>query len=76
MNHDLLDQMDLPPANTRRWIARRKALVVEAVEKGALNIEEACEIYQISLEEFASWQNQMDKHGPDGLRITRINLYR
>ncbi len=33
---------DLPPANTRRWVIRRKAEVVAAVRGGLLSLEEAC----------------------------------
>ena len=47
---------ELPPANTRRWVARRKAAVVAAVSSGMLTIEEACRRYQISEEEFSAWQ--------------------
>jgi hypothetical protein len=33
---------DLPPANTQRWVIRRKAEVVAAVRGGLLSFEEAC----------------------------------
>jgi hypothetical protein len=32
---------DLPPPETRRWVARRKAQVVAAVRAGLLTLEEA-----------------------------------
>jgi hypothetical protein len=32
---------DLPPANTRRWVVRRKAAVVAAVQSGKITLEEA-----------------------------------
>ena len=43
---------DLPPPNTQRWVARRKAEVVAAVRAGLLNLEEACARYNLSTEEF------------------------
>ncbi len=68
--------IELPPANTTRWIAKRKAQIVQAVKKGALGFEEACQKYSLTEEELTSWQKRVDKHGADGLRITRIKLYR
>ena len=66
----------LPPANTKRWVARRKAAVVAAVANGYLTLEEACQRYMLSAEEFASWQHAIDVHGLRGLRTTRIQEYR
>src|SRR3546814_161762 len=67
---------DLPPANTRRWVARRKAQVVFAVRAGLISLEEACERYALTFEEFASWQRMIDRHGLRGLRVTRLGQYR
>lgn len=36
---------DLPPLGTRRWVPRRKAEVVAAMERGVLTADEACERY-------------------------------
>jgi len=67
---------DLPPADTRRWVVRRKAAVVAAVDSGKITIEEACRRYQLSEEEFLSWQRAFQAHGLAGLRTTRIQQYR
>ncbi len=67
---------DLPPANTRRWVIRRKAEVVAAVRGGLLSLEEACERYTLTVEEFLSWQASINDHGLAGLRTTRIQQYR
>ncbi len=67
---------DLPPSNTKRWVIRRKALVVAAVRGGLISLEEACRRYSLSVEEFLSWQQAIDRHGLPGLRTTRIQLYR
>jgi hypothetical protein len=63
---------DLPPANTRRWVTRRKAEVVAAVRGGLISLDEACERYRLSVEEFLSWQRTLTKHGVKGLRTTRL----
>jgi hypothetical protein len=67
---------DLPPPNTKRWVIRRKAEVVAAVRSGLLSLEEACNRYKLSVEEFLSWQRLIDRHGMRGLRATRLQEYR
>ena len=32
--------------------------------------------YNLSVEEFLSWQEMIDKHGVRGLRVTRLQDYR
>jgi len=67
---------DLPPVNTRRWVVRRKAAVVAAVQSGKITFEEACRRYELSEEEFRSWQRTYQSHGVPGLRATRVQQYR
>lgn len=67
---------DLPPPSTRRWVIRRKAEVVSAVRGGLLSLESACERYSLTEEEFASWEQAIEKHGIQGLRATRVQQYR
>ncbi|MGA0532119.1 DUF1153 domain-containing protein [Hansschlegelia sp. KR7-227] len=67
---------DLPPTDTKRWVIRRKAEVVAAVRGGLLSLEEACQRYTLTVEEFLSWQASIDRHGLAGLRTTRIQQYR
>lgn len=67
---------DLPPPNTERWVIRRKAEVVAAVRAGLISLEDACERYRLSVDEFLSWQRLIDKHGLRGLRTTRLQQYR
>jgi len=67
---------DLPPPSTKRWVIRRKAEVVAGVRAGLITLEEACERYTLSVEEFLSWQRLIDRHGIRGLRATRIQQYR
>ena len=67
---------DLPPRDTKRWVTRRKAQLVAAVRGGLLSLEEACERYALTIEEFLSWQTTLDRHGLPGLRATRVQDYR
>ena len=67
---------DLPPPSTRRWVIRRKAEVVAAVRGGLLSIDEACDRYNLSVEELMGWQASIDRNGLAGLRTTRIQQYR
>ena len=67
---------DLPPPSTKRWVIRRKAEVVAAVRGGLLTLEEACERYTLTVEEFLSWQKAIDQFGMPGLRATRVQQYR
>jgi hypothetical protein len=61
---------------TRRWVAGRKAAVVNAVHGGAIGLEEACRRYELSAEEFLSWERGIEAHGVAGLRVTRLQIYR
>jgi hypothetical protein len=67
---------DLPPPNTRRWVVRRKAAVVAAVHSGRITLEEALLRWQLTEEEFRSWERAFEAHGLPGLRVTRIQQYR
>jgi hypothetical protein len=67
---------DLPPVTTKRWVIRRKAEVVAAVRGGLISLEEACNRYTLTVDEFLSWQMSIDQYGLAGLRTTRIQQYR
>jgi len=71
-----LSLADLPSPKTRRWVARRKALVARAVEYGLLEWEEADRRYNLSEEELASWVAAHSSHGITGLKITRLRELR
>ncbi len=72
----VMTRADLPPADTRRWVARRKALVVMAVEAGLITREAALDRYALSDEEFSIWEVAVQKYGLAGLRVTKIQEYR
>lgn len=67
---------DLPPPSITRWVTRRKAEVVAAVQGGLLTVEDALERYGLSEEEFTGWQRLYSAHGTKGLRATRLQQYR
>ncbi|PCI42437.1 MAG: hypothetical protein COB46_00165 [Rhodospirillaceae bacterium] len=71
-----LDLSDLPGPATQRWDSKRKAQVVEAVRTGRLSLEQACEVYSMSVDELSSWQRLLDRHGAKGLMATRTKEYR
>lgn len=71
-----LTMADLPPADTKRWVIRRKAEVVAAVRGGLLSLEDACARYNLTVEEFLAWQRAIERFGLAGLRATRIQQYR
>ncbi|WP_156842098.1 CtrA inhibitor SciP [Novosphingobium aquimarinum] len=73
---EALTTEDLPSPKTSRWVIRRKAQVVAAVNGGLLTIREACERYDLTLEELASWQRSVEREGMSGLRATRVQHYR
>ena len=67
---------DLPAPGTKRWVIRRKAEVVAAVRGGLLTLDDACDRYSLTNEEFLGWQQSIDRHGMAGLRTTRLQQYR
>jgi len=71
-----LQRIDLPSPDTKRWVARRKAQVVYAVQSGAISLTDACERYSLSVEEFLCWQSAIENNGIQGLRATRLQKYR
>lgn len=75
--HDgsILTIADLPPANTR-WVASRKAIVVNAVSHGLISLDEALRRYSLTEEEFESWKLAIQKHGKAALKVTLLQRYR
>ena len=64
--------VELPHPNESRWPFRQKAAVVDGTRRGVLSIEEACERYRISLEEFAAWSKAFDERVARRARATRL----
>lgn len=80
-NDNRLDEIfgpmpELPSPSTSRWTMRRKAAIIEAVHGGWVPIEEVCQLYAISVDEFIAWERDLDQFGIQGLRTTRYQIYR
>ncbi len=72
----IMTRADLPPAETRRWVASRKAAVVRAVRHGLITLEEAKTRYGLSDEEFESWASAVAEHGEQALKATALQRFR
>ncbi|WP_068116874.1 CtrA inhibitor SciP [Tropicimonas marinistellae] len=72
----IMTRADLPPADTRRWVASRKAAVVRAVDGGLITLEEAKSRYGLSDEEFESWQAAVSRFGEVALKTTLLQQFR
>ena len=64
----------LPERGTTRWVARRKAEVVAAIERDLISVPEACDRYELSLEELVTWQRAVEREGMQGLRASRLEI--
>ncbi len=73
---NILPLDNLPSPNTKRWVVRHKAEVVDAIRNGLLSLEEACGRYALSLDELISWQVAYNRYGLNGLRARRAQSYR
>ncbi len=56
-----------PPPDTKRWVIGRNGLI---------GLDEACERYRLSAEEFLNWDELFAAHGLRGLQVTRLQEYR
>ena len=72
----ILSRADLPPNQTRRWVASRKAIVVKAVIYALISEAEALERYALSEEEFQMWRRAVETYEEKALRVTSIQKYR
>jgi hypothetical protein len=72
----IMTRADLPPPDTRRWVASRKAAVVRAVAAGLITREAALDMYALSDAEFAEWETAVSTYGEAALRATALQQYR
>lgn len=68
----ILSRADLPPADTRRWVASRKLAVVRGVVYGLITRSEAMATYGLSVEEFGAWVTAVSSHGEQALKVTAL----
>ncbi|RDW12415.1 CtrA inhibitor SciP [Paracoccus thiocyanatus] len=71
----ILTLADLPQPQTR-WVASRKAAVVDAVYYGLLARDEAIRRYGLTEEEFDAWTSAFRQHGRNALKITQLQKFR
>ena len=72
----VMTRADLPPPETRRWVASRKVAVVNAVQAGLISRGTALEMYGLSEEELDEWIGAVTTHGVGALRATWLQRYR
>ena len=72
----IMTRADLPDADTRRWVASRKAAVVRAITYGLITREDAVERYSLSEEELEAWHAAVELHGEVALKATTLQRYR
>lgn len=72
----VMTRADLPPTDTCRWVASRKAAVVRAITAGLISRAEAIERYALTEEEVDSWLLAVARHGEKALKATRLQSYR
>ena len=56
-----LTMNSLPPTTTTRWLPRRKAEIVAAVNGGLLSFDEACDRYGLTTDELPGWQRAIER---------------
>ncbi|MGR3453595.1 CtrA inhibitor SciP [Pseudooceanicola sp.] len=72
----VMTRADLPPAETRRWVASRKLAVVRGVVYGLVTQDEALARYGLSREEFMEWVTAVTEHGEEALKATALQKFR
>jgi Protein of unknown function (DUF1153) len=75
-NENRLTIGSLPISPNQRWVASRKTEIVAAVRGGRLTLDEACERYGITSEEYLAWQDAMAHFGSDGLQVKNLQAQR
>ena len=72
----IMTRADLPPSETRRWVASRKAAVVHGVTSGLITRAEALARWALSEAELDEWRVAVETHGEAALKTTQIQQYR
>ncbi|MFA5581957.1 MAG: DUF1153 domain-containing protein [Paracoccaceae bacterium] len=72
----IMTRADLPPPDTQRWVASRKAALVRAVAHDLICEADVLRIYGLSPEEFGAWQAAVATHGEAALKATAVQKYR
>ncbi|MGB0960998.1 MAG: DUF1153 domain-containing protein [Halocynthiibacter sp.] len=75
-NGDVMSVSDLPPRETVRWVASRKAAVVKGIALALISKEDAMERYGLCEEELDAWIHYGGTYGQKGLKSTKVQQYR
>jgi Protein of unknown function (DUF1153) len=67
---------NLPDSAVTRWVPRRKAELISAIENGILSAEDASKRYRLTPEELAEWQSSYSQFGARGLKATLVQQIR
>lgn len=71
-----MTRADLPPRDTRRWVASRKAAVVRAIATRLVTRDWALEHWGLSEDELIGWEQAVARHGEEALKATHLQRYR
>lgn len=72
----VMSRADLPPPDTCRWVASRKAAVVHSIMAGLITRDWAMARWSLSEDELAQWLDAVTLHGEDALKSTHLQRYR
>ena len=76
VSHIEIAGLPLPPPGSKRCTPDGKAAVVAAVRGRILTLDEACEQYELTVEEYLTWQHGIDLFGLAGLRVNGPQRHR
>lgn len=71
-----MTRADLPPIDTKRWVASRKAAVVRGITTGLISRSDAQERWNLSEDELNEWLGAVQAHGEVALKTTLAQRYR
>ena len=72
----VMTRADLPPADTTRWVASRKAAIIRGIAAGLITQDEALARWGLSADELSSWLQAVEMHGEVALKATQLQQYR
>ncbi|MFT6532462.1 MAG: hypothetical protein ACJASC_002013 [Limimaricola cinnabarinus] len=72
----VMTRADLPPPDTERWVASRKAQLLLAITAGLISRDYAIRTYRLSEEELTSWERLVGRYGTAALKATTVQRYR
>ena len=71
-----MTRADLPPCDTIRWVASRKAAVLKGIACGLISDSEAMALYGLSESELDAWKTAVLQNGESALKATKLRYYR